>query len=426
MHLARKTVALAATTIVAGGCRAPSPPPAAAPLPTQHLQMDPVWFKVGPDGKVVAELTDADSLFEAAQRLFREKRFEAALERYEKLLDHHPSSRYRIAALYNAGLSLEKLDRLDDAANRYRKVADEVPRSRDAVDAHFRLGEVLAKRKRWREVADLFTRLLLREDLKPIDSFEARVRKGVALAEIGEEDDAERTLLRAVRFYEEASRMEPLFDPGLLAQAFFHLGEVARRRMAATPLRLPQAQLEQDLNRKGHLLLAAQSRYLRAVRTAHPEWAPAAGHQLGLVYEGFHADILAAPIPPELTPVEREVYLEELRKKVRPLIRKAVGIYQRNLSLSQRLGAGGPWGDKTRERMQRLERLLRDAEKAAAPATRTVPAGSTSAPASGATPAPPAGATPTSDPPKEKPAPAPEAPPKPAKKPPPRSRAGSS
>jgi tetratricopeptide (TPR) repeat protein len=363
---------------LAAGCRAPVPVP--KPPDAQHIRMDPVRFVVGPDGKVRTEFTDPTSLFEEADRLFREKSYERALAHYDRLLKDHPGSRYEVLACYNSGLTLEKLTRFEEATQRYRRVLETAPKSRDAVDAHFRLGECYAKLKRWREVVDLFTPLLLRDDLKPADAFEARVRKGVAHAELSEEDDAERTLLRAARYHDEASRAEPLGEPALLAQAYFTLGEIARNRMAAHPLRLPQASIEQDLSRKGQLLLTAQARFLRAVRTGHPEWAPAAGHQLGALYERFRDDVLGAPVPPELTPTEREVYLEELRKKVLPLIRKAIGIYQRNLMLSERIGAQGDWVVRTRERMERLQKFLEAEQKAvgepkpAAPAPAKPPA----------------------------------------------------
>jgi len=358
-----------------GACRTPVVAPALVPRPEpkpQLITMDPVTLRATPSGKVVAEFSDPASIFDEADKLFREKKHAEALRQYDRLLELAPQSKYRMVSLYNGGLALERLKRFDEAAERYKKVMDEQPRTRDAVDAGFRLGECLMKAKKFKDAADLFTRLLLRDDLKPADAFEARVRKGTAHSELAEDDDAERTLLRAVRYHAEASRTDSVYDPGLLAQAYYHLGEVAHRRMHAAPLRLPQAQIEQDLNRKGHLLLAAQARFLRAIRTADAEWSPAAGHQLGAVYEQFHSDIIAAPLPPELNAQEKEVYLEELHKKIRTLIKKAVGIYQRTLALSERLGGQSPWVAKTKERMEKLQRYLDEGErKAQTPAKDT-------------------------------------------------------
>lgn len=381
------------TSLVAGallllgaqaGCRASLP---AAPLvaqkpgaaearpPTQVLKMEGVTFRRTKDGGLVTEFRDAASLFEEGDKLYREKRFKPALAEWDRLLELHPQTKYRLVTLYNSALALEKLGRHAESIERYRKVMQESPRSRDAIDAAFRTGECLAKLGKWREVTDLFTPLLLRDDLKPSDGFEARVRKGVAHVELREDSEAERTLLRAARYHDEAARTESVYDPVLLAQTFHYLGEIARRRMEAAPLRLPQAQIELDLNQKGHLLLAAQARYLRAIRTADAEWAPAAGHQLGLLYERFHANIMGAPVPPELTADERAVYMDELRKKVRPLIRKAVTIYQRSLSLAARLGTQSPWASKARERMTRLQQLLDAETPAAGGATKRTSAG---------------------------------------------------
>lgn len=365
MSLAWLTLAVAAAA-----CRTPAPVRSTVlpkKPPVQVLQMEGVTLRATPGGKVVAEFRDATSIFEEGDRLFREKKFAAALGEWDRLLALHPQSKYRVVVHYNTGLALEKLERFDAALERYRRVVEEVPRTRDAIDAQFRAAECLVRLKRHREVADLFTQLLLRDDLKPADAFEARVRKGTAHAQLHEEDEAERTLLRAARYHAEAAKIDAVYDPSLLAQTFYYLGEVARRRMENAPLRLPQAQIEVDLNAKGHLLLTAQARFLRAIRTADSEWAPASGHQLGILYEVFHDHIMAAPVPPELNAHERGVYVDELRKKVRPLIRKAIAIYERNLSLAARLGGRSPWAEKTRARMDRLRALLDASDKASAP-----------------------------------------------------------
>ena len=101
-------------------------------------------------------------------------------------------------------------------------------------------------------------------------------------------------------------------------------------------------------------------------RLQHPDWAVVAGFRLGALYETMYDDMLAAEVPSELTPEEVAIYEEELRSKVRPLLVRAIDIYERNLRLGQRFGKRDDWMQKTEASLTRLQELLRaDVRRAA-------------------------------------------------------------
>ena len=69
----------------------------------------------------------------------------------------------------------------------------------------------------------------------------------------------------------------------------------------------------------------------------------------------MYIDMMKAPYPKDLKPVEIKIYREELRKKVKILLDKALVAYRHNLSLAQRIGiAKNRWQALTEQRFQAL------------------------------------------------------------------------
>src|SRR5205085_10971609 len=120
------------------------------------------------------------------------------------------------------------------------------------------------------------------------------------------------------------------------------------------PSSMNERALADALETKAQFLLSAQGHYLRAIRKGDGEWATAAGYRIGELYEEFHDQLLHAPLPPALDEGQRAVYQEDLRKKVRNLIGKAIRIYEETLSTAQRVGAQNSYVEKTGQALERL------------------------------------------------------------------------
>lgn len=323
---------------------------------TVHIQMDPVTFTARPTGEV--ELVDAGTLFEQAGAAFRDQRFSDAATLFDRLAADYPDSRYVAPSLYNAGLSLEGQGDLPAAAERYRRLIARAPDTTDALDACFRLGAVYVKLENHAAAASLYAEIVARKDATLSDRVEALARRGEAQFRMKDLVAAERTLREQRRLVTDHATEERLDTDFFVGMGAYYLGQIAHEQYRLLPVRLPEKQLEQDLEAKARMLLVAQGRYLDTIRVKDAEWATAAGYQIATLYREFYDDLVGAPVPPQLTGEAREVYLEELRKQVKNLLHKAVAIHERNVLMAERIGAQNDWVRKSNEQMEQLRRLL--------------------------------------------------------------------
>ncbi|MEW5738375.1 MAG: tetratricopeptide repeat protein [Myxococcota bacterium] len=300
-----------------------------------------------------------EELFAAATSFFAAEDYAQAARYFGRICDFHPQSPHYRAALYNAGLSLEKLKAWDEAWVRFTALADPAKGTGDALDASYRVAETLYHSDRYPEAIEVLKVIAAREDL-PIDRrIEARVQQGVCELEMGQTDVAEATF-RGVLATWNALPDRDLVDDYFPAQAQFFLGEVFRLHYESIELdgNKNTDKLAEDLEYKSELLLSSQGHYLRAIRIGNGYWATAAGQRIGGLYENMYEHMIHAPAPSELADAEKEVYRAELRKKIRVLISKAITVYERTLEAAERIGSSSPFVEQTRASLQRMKELL--------------------------------------------------------------------
>ena len=121
--------------------------------------------------------------------------------------------------------------------------------------------------------------------------------------------------------------------------------------------------MDRDLEEKAGLLLKAQRAYIDTIKYGNPGWASAAGFQVGSLYEELYQAFVGAPVPTELDREAREVYVEELHKKIRILLEKSMRWYRENLLMVERLGVQTDWAEKTKLAYGKLLKLLDPAAK---------------------------------------------------------------
>lgn len=306
------------------------------------------------------EAYDAAILFEQAGAHAEAKRFREAVTAYDRLVAVFPSSRYVVASLYNAGLALERERDFVASIERYRRIVDEHAQSSDVPDALFRMGGCQAELGRWADSAATFARLLGHGDLALGDRIEAMARRGLAQFQLKDIRAAERTFRDAIAYYREHETQERLESDFFLAMCQFYLGEVAHEDFRALPLRLPQRQLEQDLEAKAEQLLTTQARYVDTARIRNAAWATAAGYQMATLYKEFYDALLDAPLPDALKHDQemRQIYFEELKKKIEPLLRKAIHAHELTQGVAERSGVDNEWVRKSSIQLEQLRALL--------------------------------------------------------------------
>jgi hypothetical protein len=321
----------------------------------QHVHFDEVLIT----GDLELSGLNDEELFAAGTSFFAAEDYAQAARYFGRLCDFHQGSKHYRAALYNAGLALEKLKAWDEAWVRFNALADPAHGTGDALDASYRLAETLYHSERYAEAIEVLKVIAARADL-PVDRrIEARVQQGVCELELGQSDIAEATF-RAVLAEWNALPDRDLVDDYFPAQAQFFLGEIFRLHYESVDLdgNKTTDKLAEDLEYKSELLLSAQGHYLRAIRIGNGYWATAAGQRIGGLYESMYDHMLNAPAPAELSETEKDVYRAELRKKIRVLISKAITVYERTLEAAERIGSNSPFVEQTRASLRRMKDLL--------------------------------------------------------------------
>ncbi len=329
---------------------------------TPVYEMEPMHFKVvgkGPNARV--ETMDPEALFEEGNRAFQAEDFEVAAEKYGLVSDYFEGSRWHKVATFNAGLALEKGGRFEDAIARFSSFSAALSGTKDSQDALFRKAHCLEQLKRWDEMLAVGEALLVPHfrDIKVVDRIGAFVVRGRAHEELGELALAERDFRRALDLYQDHLEERGLDKSASVSIAQFRIGEIYRELFASIRFKLPLERMARDLEDKSNFFLMAQSAYLRTLRLQHSEWAVVAGFRLGALYETMYEDMLAAEVPDTLTEEEVGIYFEELHAKIRPLLMRAIDIYERNLRLGQRFGKRDSWMQKTEASLARLKDVLR-------------------------------------------------------------------
>lgn len=332
-------------------------------VPEEKLEVGPMLVKADDKGKV-RETVDSKEVFEKAYEAYSARRYEEAIRHYQMIVEYFPDSKFYQPSLYNGGLACEKLERWSQAARMYRKIVEAFPDRSDTTDAYYRLAEVYKHIGNHAQIVELMTKVMLRDDLETFDRIEAHARRSNAMLEIGELKQAEQGFQNLLKLNREASSDQRLAsDSRYIVQAHFGLGRVHHERLKQIPLTLPTEQMGEDLEEKGKLLLDAQMHYLEALRQHHEHWSVASGYMIGQMYEDFYSDIFSAEVPEGLSDKQVALYFEELESQIRPLMKRAVKVYEKNLSLSARIGEtpeNNRWVAQTSRSLRRMKEFLND------------------------------------------------------------------
>ncbi len=364
------------------GCATAGQRPTTPPLdlePTVTIEMEPIKIEAvrGPAGLQVQSF-DAEELFEQGGKALSDHHHDEAIGFYQRLIEHFPASQHARPALYNKGLAERDKKDFVAATASFKSLAERYPDHADAKDALFQLGACFAELSNWPTSAEVFARILDRKDLNADDRVEALARRGFAQWNLDDLDGADRIFRQVLAFKQSVEGQERLSTDFFLAFSQYHLGLITHKRFAASPIRLPEKQMDRDLDKKAALLLKAQRSYIETIKYGHPGWASAAGYQVGSLYEQLYDAFMLAPVPTDVTGEVREVYMEELHKKIRILLEKSLRWQRENLLMMERLGSTkSDWAEKSKASYAKILHLLDPAAKldpAFAPQAAPVPA----------------------------------------------------
>ncbi len=326
------------------------------------LALDGVVLHTEPDPLTNLEAYGPEELFHIAREMSGNDRVEDAVLVYERLLENFPASGFAEPAWFNLGLVYERLENFHEAANAYYAISSEplptgTQRRRTWLDAHYRLAVCFGKLDAWWRAVAVFDDLLALEWISPDDRLEALLGRGIALQGAGDPASAEVALATVLRHAREADRQGPLAERGMVAEAAFRMGEISADRYSAVVLEFPVTLLGERLEEKCHHLLAAQYRFLRAIRHGDAHTVAAAGFRIGQLYESLHDTIHTLEVPTELTTEQTEIYHEEVRRRIQILVVKALKIYEQALTVGRSAATAADWNQKLERAIERLKSI---------------------------------------------------------------------
>ena len=326
------------------------------------LRMEGTVVRNEGDDLVEEPVYDPIQLFFLARDAGRKRDYERAIRLYTRLIEDFPESRYALDARFNTGLAMELLERHEQAAEHFSKIASEETliengKYRFWVDAVLRWSVNLTQLERWDDVLRVYQSLLDHPRVGRGDKFEASVGIGIVYHELERIDEAETTLVEALKLSRMYSRTGGFDNRGLISEAAFRLGLISEARYKEVELRLDSPTLRDDFELKCERLLETQKRYLDAVRHGEPYAMAMAGLRLGGLYENLYDRLVNLEVPEGLEMDEAEVYLEEIRLRVNVLVKKALRIYSKALKVGRRDPQAKEWIAKLETGIRRLESI---------------------------------------------------------------------
>lgn len=307
---------------------------------------------------------EPDALLQAARQSVQGQDWAQAAQLYGQVLRANPDSRQRQEAL--EGLAQTRRAVGDcSGSNRALTTLLELADAKLDVASRQRLlyerGICYAELLDWERCQqDLEAALVLKHDPGLARRMELHARRGLALFHLNQLDEATREFEAGLALHRalDSEVRERLADPYFLAMSHFYLGAIAHRRFTQITLNLPETRMAKELEQKVQLIEQLQSHYHDAIRVRHVFWVSAAGYQLGAAFERFYDEMMQSPVPPRLSPAQRAVFYSELKKKIRPVLLRAVDVYEKNLAAAKRIGYTTPFVEDTKARLAQLRSYL--------------------------------------------------------------------
>ncbi|MBK9754748.1 MAG: tetratricopeptide repeat protein [Nannocystis sp.] len=235
--------------------------------------------------------------------------------------------------------------------------------SRFAADAPGDLysarGACHAELAQWQASADDFAAAFARATL-PSAQVEALTRQGYALFQLGDFDHADPPLKQADEIFLAAqdARRERFTTFYFVGMARFYRAAIHHRHFREIAIRLPEKVMAEDFARKFAALEQAQDGYNYTVKARHMFWVSAAGYQLGSLFEEFYDAMMYAPVPEWLDEAQRQTYYEELKNQLRPVVNKAIWVFEKNLETARKLGYDSEFVARTEAKLSELQAVL--------------------------------------------------------------------
>ncbi len=344
--------------------------------PVQTMVFPPVTIHAGSPADLALAQLNEDELLAKGKAAFASADYELAARSFDRGVDAFPEGHLHAEMAYDSGLAHLQLHQWSKALERFEPLANPAAGQGDALDAAMQAATCRYFLEDYEGAAKILSVVAARTDLPPEQRIGARVDLAVCEVEQGKLTEAEHDLRLSVQGWDRASDEERLPEE-IAGKAEFFLGEIYRAYFSAVKLDPSSGDLDglgKELEQKAEELLSAQGHYLRAIRSGSGHWATAAGFRIGSLYEEMYDALVSAPLPPKLDAEQQAIYREELRKRVRVLVTKAINVYDETLAAADRIGEDNPFVSQTKQSLARLKSLLLEPAAGGAPPAPPHPA----------------------------------------------------
>jgi TolA-binding protein len=309
----------------------------------------------GPGGdKELTSVASAD-LFRAAGDAVAAGRTQEAMTRYRQLVSEFPESLYAPVSLFNIAAIYDKQGDMPNTIATLRELVKTYPQTHESIEGQLFIAALQADHQQFADAAKTLDEALARQGLTFADRIEAQARKGYVELEQKHYDIADTALAGAIAEWRKAPHIE---DPYYIAMAHYYRGELAHRRFADAPVRLPDDQLLADLEAKRVLAVQAYDRWKDALQFKHAYWATAAGYQMSQIFVELWQITVTAPYPTRLAPSDRARYLTEVHQRVREHLAKALEGHRMNVELAKAYGVDTTWSKGSEQQAVKVMQLL--------------------------------------------------------------------
>jgi TolA-binding protein len=309
----------------------------------------------GPGGdKELTSVASAD-LFRAAGDAVKDGRTQEAMTRYRQLVAEFPDSLYAPVSLFNIAAIYDKQGDMPNTVATLRELVKTYPTTHESIEGHLFIAALQADHQQFADAARTLDEVLGRQGLTFADRIEAQARKGYVELEQKHYDVADAALAGAIAEWRKAPHVE---DPYYIAMAHYYRGELAHRRFADAPVRLPDDQLLADLEAKRVLAVQAYDRWKEALQFKHAYWATASGYQMSQIFVELWQITVTAPYPTRLAPADRAKYLGEVHQRVREHLAKALEGHRMNVELAKAYGVDTTWSKGSEQQAVKVMQML--------------------------------------------------------------------
>ena len=309
----------------------------------------------GPGGdKEMTSVASAD-LFRDAGEAVKAGRTQEAITRYRQLVAEFPDSIYAPVALFNIAAIFDQQGNMPDTIATLRELVKTYPDAHESIEGHLFIAALQADHQQYADASKTLDEVLARQNLTFADRIEAHARKGYVELEQTHYDASDAELTAAIAEWRKAPHIE---DPYYIAMAHYYLGELAHKKFADAPVRLPDDQLLADLEVKRVLAVQAYDRWKDALHFKHAYWATASGYQMSQIFVELWQVTVTAPYPTRLAPADRAKYITDVHQRVREHLAKALEGHRMNVELAKAYGVDTAWSKGSEQQAVKVMQML--------------------------------------------------------------------